>query len=150
MDKNVRILIVDDDINIRKSLKTILSDEGYTVDLAANGNEAIKKTETEVYNIALIDIRLPDMEGTELLNRMKTTVPRMRKIIITGYPSVENAIEAVNRKADSYLVKPVNIEKLLKTIRANLETQEAEKKYNEEKVAEFIETRVREIAATNH
>jgi len=150
LDKNVRILIVDDDINIRKSLKTILSDEGYTVDLAANGNEAIKKTETEVYNIALIDIRLPDMEGTELLNRMKTTVPRMRKIIITGYPSVENAIEAVNRKADSYLVKPVNIEKLLKTIRANLETQEAEKKYNEEKVAEFIETRVREIAATNH
>jgi len=67
---------------------------------------------TTAYNAALIDIRLPDMEGTELLTRMKDTVPKVRKIIITGYPSMKNAIEAVNRKADAYVLKPVDVEKL--------------------------------------
>jgi len=148
MDKRARILVVDDDENIRNTLKPVLEEEGYVVDLAKDGYEAIAMTEQALYNIALIDIRLPDMEGVELLTRMRDTVPKMRKIMITGYPSVQNAIEAVNRKADAYLVKPVDVEKLLKTIRAHLEMQENEKKYSEERVAEFIETRVKEIAET--
>ena len=145
MDKNARILVIDDDVNIRKSLEAILSAEGYNVDLAKNGKEAIKKSESTVYNVALIDIRLPDMDGVELLIRVKDSVPKMRKIIITGYPSVQNAIEAVNRKADAYLVKPVDVKKLLITIETQLELQKMEKAYSEEKVVEFIETRVKEI-----
>jgi DNA-binding NtrC family response regulator len=145
MDKNARILVIDDDVNIRKSLEAILSAEGYNVDLAKNGKEAIKKSESTVYNVALIDIRLPDMDGVELLTRVKDNVPKMRKIIITGYPSVQNAIEAVNRKADAYLVKPVDVKKLLIIIETQLELQKMEKAYSEEKVVEFIETRVKEI-----
>ena len=145
MDKNARILVIDDDVNIRKSLEAILSAEGYNVDLAKNGKEAIKKSESTVYNVALIDIRLPDMDGVELLIRVKDSVPKMRKIIITGYPSVQNAIEAVNRKADAYLVKPVDVKKLLIIIETQLELQKMEKAYSEEKVVEFIETRVKEI-----
>jgi DNA-binding NtrC family response regulator len=145
MDKNARILVIDDDVNIRKSLEAILSAEGYNVDLAKNGKEAIKKSESTVYNVALIDIRLPDMDGVELLTQVKDNVPKMRKIIITGYPSVQNAIEAVNRKADAYLVKPVDVKKLLITIETQLELQKMEKAYSEEKVVEFIETRVKEI-----
>lgn len=148
MDKHARILVVDDDVNIRKSLEAILSSEGYRVDLAADGKEAIRKSESATYNVALIDIRLPDMDGVELLTRMKDTVPKMRKIIITGYPSVQNAIEAVNRKADAYLVKPVDVEKLLITIETHLELQKMEKKYSEEKVVEFIASRVKEITST--
>jgi DNA-binding response OmpR family regulator len=148
MDKRTRILVVDDDENIRNTLKPILEDEGYVVDVAKDGYEAIAMTEQALYNIALIDIRLPDMDGVELLTRIRDTVPKMRKIMMTGYPSVQNAIEAVNRQADAYLVKPVDVEKLLKTIRAHLEMQENEKKYSEERVAEFIETRVKEIAET--
>ena len=148
MDKHTRILVVDDDVNIRKSLEAILSAEGYDVDLAEDGEEAIRKTESATYNIALIDIRLPDMDGVELLTRMKDTVPKTRKIIITGYPSLQNAIEAVNRKADAYLVKPVDLEKLLVTIEAQLELQQKEKEYSEERVVEFIETRVKEITGT--
>lgn len=148
MDKAARILIVDDDADIRESLKAILSAEGYLVDVAANGTEAISKTESAVYNVALIDIRLPDMVGTELLNRMRDTVPKMRKIILTGYPTVHNAIDAVNLKADAYLVKPVNVDKLLITIRTHLALQQAERRYNEEKVVEFIEARIREIEET--
>jgi DNA-binding NtrC family response regulator len=140
-------LVVDDDENVRNSLATILRAEGYTVDLAANGSEAIQKTESTAYNAALIDIRLPDMEGIELLTRMKDTVPKVRKIMITGYPSMQNAIEAVNRKADAYIVKPVDVEQLLNIVREQLELQENEKKYSQQKVAEFIETRVKELEA---
>ena len=118
------------------------------MDVAANGTEAIKKSKIKAYNVALIDVKLPDMEGTELLTRMRDYVPKSRKIIITGYPSMRNAIDAVNKNADAYLVKPVDVDKLLELIREQLKLQEAEKKYDEQKVAEFIETRVKEIAET--
>ncbi|MGB9853769.1 MAG: response regulator, partial [Candidatus Bathyarchaeales archaeon] len=95
MVENARILIIDDDENIRKALAAILEEEGYTVDTAETAKQAIEKTEKKVYNLALIDIRLPDMEGIELLTKMKDTTPKMRKIIVTGYPTLHNAIEAV-------------------------------------------------------
>ncbi len=144
MDKHTRILVIDDDENIRETLKAILVDEGYAVDLVANGNEAIKKTETTAYNAAVIDIRLPDMEGIDLLTKMKDTVPKIRKIILTGYPSTQNAIDAVNRKADAYIVKPVEPEALLRVIKEQLKLQENERKFSEQKVSEFIATRVKE------
>lgn len=143
--KPAKILVVDDDENIRKTLTAILKNEGYIVDAAQNGNEAIKKTEASAYNVALIDIRLPDMEGIALLAKLKDAVPKTRKIIITGYPTLKNAIDAVNKKADAYLMKPVDIDKLLETIHEQLKLQEAEKTYSEQKVAEFIETRIKEL-----
>jgi DNA-binding NtrC family response regulator len=96
--------------------------------------------------VALIDIRLPDMDGTEILRRMKDSIPKVRKIIVTGYPSMQNAINAVNLKADAYVVKPVDVDKLLGLIREQLTLQKAEKQYSQQKIAEFIETRVKEIA----
>jgi DNA-binding NtrC family response regulator len=146
LDKHARILVVDDDENITATLQAILENEGYTVDVAVNGTEAIKKSKNTVYNVALIDIKLPDMEGTDLLNLMRDSVPKVRKIIITGYPSMQNAIEAVNKRADAYLVKPVDVEDLIRTVSEQLKLQKAEKKYSEDKVAEFIATRVDEIS----
>jgi len=145
MDNRPRILVVDDDESIRKVLLTILEDEGYIVDTAKNGREAIKKTNTRFYNLALIDIRLTDMEGTKILAKIKDTTPKMRKIIITGYPSLQNAIEALNRGANAYILKPFNMEKVLKTIKEQLKEQQKEKTYCQEKVKEFIETRVKEL-----
>jgi len=145
MNASARILVVDDDENIRKTLTTILQNEGYTVDAAQNGSEAIKKTQAAAYNVALIDIRLPDMEGIELLTKLKEAVPKTRKIIVTGYPTVKNAIAAVNKQADAYLMKPVDIEELLETIHTQLNLQESEKQFSEQKVAEFIETRIKEL-----
>ncbi len=147
MVENARILVVDDDENIRKVLKTILEDEGYAVDEAEDAKKAIEKSRRHVYNLALIDIRLPDMEGVELLTRMKDAVPKMRKIIITGYPTLQNAIEAVNRGADAYILKPFDMDKVLATIKEQLRKQEDERRYSQEKVAEFIETRVKELEA---
>lgn len=145
MEKQAKIIIVDDDENIRKTMKAILEDEGYIVDLATNGKEAIKMTQEKTYNLALLDIRLPDIEGVELLKLIKDNVPRTRKIMVTGYPSMQNAIIALNKNADGYLIKPVNVEKLLDTVKEQLQLQEEEKNFNEQKVAEFIETRVKEI-----
>lgn len=149
MDKRARIIVVDDDESIRRTLSTILEDEGYFVETAESGKEAIVKTNANFYNLALIDFRLLDMEGTELLIRIKDTVPRMRKVIITGYPTVRNAIEAVNRNADGYLVKPFDVGKALFIIREQLKKQEDERRFSQEKVTEFIETQVRELEAAN-
>jgi DNA-binding NtrC family response regulator len=145
LNSNTRILIVDDDESIRKVLTTILEDNGYTIDAVGTGREAIEKAEETFFNLALIDIRLPDMEGINLLSKIKESTPRMRKIIITGYPTLQNAVEAVNKGADAYLMKPFDVEKVLVTICEQLKKQEAENKYSQDKVAEFIETRVREL-----
>jgi DNA-binding NtrC family response regulator len=145
MSERARILVVDDDESIRKVLATILEDNGYTVDTAKNGKEAIKKSKAKLYNLALIDIRLPDTEGTRLLTKIEHTTPKMRKIIITGYPSLQNAIEAVNKGADAYVLKPFDMDDVLRTIKEQLTKQEEEKRYSQGKVTEFIETRVKEL-----
>ena len=145
MGETPRILVVDDDENIRKVLETILEDEGYYVELVGTAKKAIERTRRNFYNLALIDVRLPDMEGIELLTKIRDTTPRIRKIIITGYPTLQNAVEAVNKGADAYIMKPFDMEKVLARIREQLKKQEEEKVYSQEKVAEFIEARVREL-----
>jgi DNA-binding NtrC family response regulator len=145
MGEHARIIIVDDDEGIRETLVAILQEEGYQVDTAETGKEAIKKTNAEFYNLALIDIRLPDIEGIDLLKEIKETVPKIRKIVITGYPTMQNAIEAVNNGADAYVLKPFDVEKVLRIIKIELERQRDEKKYSQGKVTEFIETRVKEL-----
>jgi len=147
--EKARILIVDDDENIRKTMKAILEDEDYSVDVATNGKEAIEMSNEKIYNLALLDIRLPDMEGIDLLRLLKEYVPRTRKIMVTGYPTIQNAMTAINKNADAYLLKPVDIEKLLEIVKEQLRSQEEEQKFSEEKVAEFIETRIRDMAI-NH
>jgi DNA-binding NtrC family response regulator len=147
--EKTRILVIDDDKGIRESLEAVLKEEGYAVDVAENGQEAIRKSKTSFYNLALVDLRLPDMDGLRLLTEMMETVPKVIKIIITGYPSLENAIEAVNRGADAYLVKPYTMENLLRTIKEHLGKQEEAKRYSEQKVKEFIEARFEEHDAKN-
>ena len=146
MDKHARILIVDDDETIQTTMKAILEDEGYLVDLASTGEEAIQLTMKTTYNIALLDIRLPDMEGVELLKLMRDNVPRTRKVMVTGYPSMQNAIAALNKNADAYLLKPLDNEKLLNLVKEQLDAQANELKFSEQKVAEFIESRVKEMS----
>jgi DNA-binding NtrC family response regulator len=149
LDKSPTILIIDDDENIRRVLVAILEDEGYTVDSVGTAKKAIEVSKRKFYNMALIDIRLPDMEGTELLTQMKETTPRMRKVILTGYPTLQNAMDAVNRGADAYIMKPFDVKKVLETIQDQLKKQEDENKYSQNKVAEFIETRVKELAVND-
>ena len=140
-----RILIVDDDESIRNVLAAILREKGYAVDTAGSGNEAIEKSNAVSFNLTLMDVRLPDMEGTKLLATMRETTPRMIKIIITGYPSLPNAVDAVNENADAYILKPLDVEHTLEVIEDHLLRQHENRAFDEEKVAEFIETRAREL-----
>jgi len=143
MKKN--ILIVDDDKDILKSFKQILESEGYCVDTAENGREAIERSKANFYNLALLDIKLPDMEGTELLTKMHKETPQMMKIMVTGYPSLENAVKSLNIGADAYVMKPVDPENLQKVVEEKLKEQEEAERMTEEKMAEWIQTRIRKL-----
>lgn len=139
------ILVVDDDKAILESLKGVLQSENYKVETTETGREAIEKTEARFYNLSLIDVKLPDIEGIELLTKMHRTTPRMMKIMITGYPSQENAVKALNLGADAFVIKPVEPEKLLKVVKEKLKEQEDAESMTEEKVTEWIKTRVRKL-----
>lgn len=143
MKKN--ILIVDDDRVILQSLRHILQSKGYGVETAETGMEAIEKSEDRFFNLVLLDIKLPDMEGTELLTKMHGETPRTMKIMITGHPSLENAMAALNLGADAYIMKPVKPENLLRVVEEKLAEQEAALKMSEEMVAEWIKTRIKKL-----
>lgn len=143
MEEKKRILVVDDDDAILSSVATILQLKGYNVDTAETGRQAIEKSQSQFFNLALLDIKLPDMEGTSLLVKMHQTTPRMMKIMLTGYPSLENAVAALNLGADAYLLKPVNPKDLLKVVEEKLTEQSEAEALSEEKVAEWVRTRLR-------
>jgi len=145
-----RILLIDDDETVRDTVSAVLEENGYIVDMAKNGKEAIVASNTKFYNLALIDIKLPDVEGVELLAAMKETTPEMVKIVVTGYPTLENAINALNQGADGYIVKPFKNEELLDKIQKHLKKQQDAKYYNEEKIADFIESRSKEMESQEH
>jgi DNA-binding response OmpR family regulator len=145
MLRKKRILIVDDDESLLESLTKILQVEGYDVETAKTGEEAVEKFKTQLYNLALLDIRLPDMDGTELLKIIDGHIPRTVRIMITGYPSTENAVKALNLQADAYVMKPVDPKELLKTIQERLKEQDEADKVTEEKVTRWIKTRAERL-----
>jgi two-component system phosphate regulon sensor histidine kinase PhoR len=145
MKTKASILIVEDDPNIRETLNTILQRRGYLTDTARTGGEAIEKSQTNLYNVMLLDIKLPDMEGTSVLRRMHETQPRMIKIMVTGYPSLENSVAALNLGADAYVIKPVSPDKLLVLIEEKLAEQTQTTKMTEEGVTRWIKMRVRSM-----
>ena len=143
--KKASILIVDDDRTILQTLNAILESKRYTTDTAVTGREAIEKSKSKFFNLTLLDIKLPDMEGTELLITMHGNLPKMVKIMITGYPSLKNSVEALNQGANAYIMKPFKPEKLLALIEEKLEEQSQAEKMTEGKVTEWIKTRARKI-----
>ena len=148
MNGKDRILIVDDDESIRSVWSILLEEEGYMVDTAQNGQEAIAKSYANLYNVAIVDWRLPDIEGTVLLGRLRETTPRMIKIMLTGFPSMKNAVDAVNARADAFFQKPADSADLINKISELLKLQREDKRYSEGKVAEYIRTRAAELKQT--
>jgi len=141
-------MVVDDDELILESLASIFEDEGFHVLSARSGGEALRLLESEPVNLILVDVKLPDMTGLELLGRIKDTTPRVRKLVLTGFPDAPSAIDAVNRKVDAYLVKPYDPENLIRLVGKHLEEQRQELKYTQERVLDYIRTRVRQLDET--
>ncbi len=120
LERKKRILVIDDDKSILRTFTRILQKNGYEIEVAETGGEAIDKTKKQRYDLALIDIRLPDMDGTDVLIRMKKTMRDAVKIMITGFPSLETGVKALDEGADAYLVKPVKPEELIALIEEKL------------------------------
>jgi DNA-binding NtrC family response regulator len=118
------ILVVDDDKFILSTFKAILELRGgYSVHTAESGKEALEKFENNDYNLAILDIKLPDTEGTELLAKMHRANPRMMNVMVTGFASLDNATLSLNLGANAYLMKPVTPDKLISVVEDKLREQ---------------------------
>jgi len=112
MVKNANILVIDDEESIRDSCSQVLQKEGYSVKTAEDGIEGLRLFRTEFFHAVLLDLKLPGMDGMEILSRIKEDNPKTPVIIITGYASIDSAVEAMKRGASDYLSKPFTPEQL--------------------------------------
>ena len=112
MVANQFILIVDDDTNMRKTLEEILRVNNYQSVGVGSGKEAVRLVGKEIFQAALIDLRLTDLPGLDVLKAIKEKSPETECIILTGFASTETAIQAVNLGAYSYIQKPYDIDQL--------------------------------------
>ena len=110
------ILIVDDDISILRSLSRVLEKNGYATDTAETATEALDKLRSRRYDLAIIDVILPDMKGTDMLAKAKDELKTTIKFIITGYPSAEAGAKARDYGAEAFILKPVKMDELLAVI----------------------------------
>lgn len=131
------ILIVDDDPDILSTLREILEVTGYSVETAGDGARAIAMLNEKSYRVALLDIKLPDMEGTQLLGEARRIRPALKCIMVTGFASLENAIKSLNAGAAAYVMKPVNPTNLIDTIREKIAEQDADEEITGERVADW-------------
>jgi two-component system, OmpR family, response regulator MtrA len=113
-----RILVVDDDEAVLTSTMRVLDKGGFEADTAQTGQEAIEKSKKKHYDAALIDLKLPDMDGIAVLSKadFSSTV----KIMLTGYPSLVSGLAAMERGVDAYLHKPVRPEELILLVKSKL------------------------------
>jgi len=117
MNDKESILIVDDDESTRQSLSLILDRKGYETGTAATGKEALEKARERAYHVALLDVKLPDVEGTELLAPLKKMRPDMAVLMITGYASLESAVHSSLEGALAYITKPLDLNSVLTAVR---------------------------------
>ncbi len=137
MLKAKRILIVDDEEFIRLSLQQILSEEKYKIILNDSGSAALKTIKDEEVDLVLLDLNLPDMSGLDVLNQIKIVQPEILTIIMTGFASVESAVEAIKLGAYDYIKKPFKADAIKLITRLALETQSLKKTVSELKEQSF-------------
>jgi len=121
------ILIVDDELLIRDLLYDFFVNQGWQPSMAENGRKALAILEKDRVDLVLTDIRMPEMDGLELTSEMRQLYPDIPVIIMTAYPTVESAVEALRNKVSDYITKPFNINQLYKSVMAQLETKKRKK-----------------------
>ena len=116
-----RILIIDDEKAIRNALRDILSYEKYEVHEASDGNEGIKMAEADSYDLVLCDVKMPKVDGIEVLSRLQEVHPDLPVVMISGHGTIETAVEAIKKGAYDYISKPPDLNRLLVTVRNALD-----------------------------
>ena len=121
-----RILIVDDEAGVRASLSGILTDEGYRVDAVETGEAGVKAVESNRYELALLDVWLPGIDGIETLTRIQAIDPDLPVVVISGHGTVETAVKAVRLGAADFIEKPLSLERILLAVSNSLRRRKLE------------------------
>ena len=124
----MKILVIDDERAIRNSLKEILSDEGYAVETAENGEEGLQAADKEKYDVIFCDIKMPGMDGIEVLGKLVEAGIETPVVMISGHGDIDTAVECIKKGAFDFIQKPLDLNRILITIKnagdkANLVTQ---------------------------
>jgi len=153
MDEEKSILIVDDDESTSRTLSLIFRKKGYATETAVTGREALEKARERFYNVVLLDIKLPDMEGIKLLAPLKKMHPDMVALMVTAYASLNTAVQALNKGASAYITKPLNMDEVLARVREVLENQRLvmeNRRLHEEAQQELVERKRAEEESKQH
>ena len=116
-----RILLIDDDETILIPFQHILQDEGYQVDTASNGHEALEKVGETEYQMVISDIKLPDVHGIEVAGKIREQYRDTRLIIITGFPDLADSLETIDLGIDEILIKPIKPDELLRAVKESIQ-----------------------------
>lgn len=114
------ILVVDDELLIRDLLYDFFHDQGWNITVAENGRKALDIMQEKQFDVVLTDLRMPSMDGMALTSQVQQDYPDIPVVIMTGYPSVESAVEALRTGVADYITKPFNVNDLFKRVRAHL------------------------------
>jgi two-component system, sensor histidine kinase and response regulator len=125
-EDKIQVLIADDEDPLRMTVAAWLSDEGFAVDEAADGLEAIKKAQGKDYDIAILDIKMPGANGLEVLRFIKKNSPQTEAVMMTGMSDVSMAVEAMKLGAKEYLTKPIDMDQLVPQLKNIIKTRDAE------------------------
>lgn len=152
-----RVLVVDDETTLRHFLRLHLQEQGYLVSEAADGKTALELLDQQTFDLALLDLRLTDMHGLEILRRLRQLSPRTSIIIMTAYATLDSAIEALRQGAHDYVTKPFETAELLASVAdgiARQSAQPAEPAEAQQTILELKELRLnrtnREVTRNNH
>ena len=146
MDAKTKVLIVDDDEVVRLSFLRSLRGDSRMVEAAADGPQALAAMERHAFDVVLLDLRMPGMDGMDVLKAIKARWPESEVVIVTAYPSVESAIEAVRRGAFDYLAKPVGPDEII----GAADSATRQKKWTLRRERELDEGRLPAGAVTRH
>jgi DNA-binding NtrC family response regulator len=128
----VRLLLVEDEVNMVRTLVKILERRGYTVDAAGTGEEALERLEAETYDLVITDLNMPVMDGMQLLREIKERQLNPAMIVLTGHGTIQSAVEAMKLGAGDYLIKPCHPDELLMVVSRLLEVRQLRREHRQE------------------
>lgn len=111
-----RILVMEDEQTMAEALKTVLLKQGYSVELAMTGRDALTKCGLEKFDLLIADLRLPDISGMDVIRTIKCSHPLTKVVVITGYPTVPSVVEAMKLGVFDYLLKPFDVDELIRVL----------------------------------
>ena len=114
------ILVVDDELLIRDLLYDFFTGLGWDISVAEDGEKALEVMRSRNFDLVLTDIKMPEMDGLDLTSHVKQSHPELPVVLMTGFPSVDTAVEALRKKVDDYVIKPFNINQLYKLVEAKV------------------------------